>query len=242
MLAAGVLVLAAAMTLATVADLAVTVFTAPAAAPVAVAAAVLGPAAEVFGDGGGGAISADQLAAAADQGDVTCDLAPAEDPATAAPDPGVSGEDPDERPQPIALGRGGSISREDVARLVGPLPPGTSTLTAHVWFLYRLAGLGSWDRFAAAYTAAGLRPDEDSPNAPLRQVQALNSAVSDMERYRLTAAALAAAGELTGRLTDPYPRYRELVSVELVSSCMTGTGAEAERMTLPPPETKRRRS
>ena len=135
----------------------------------------------------------------------------------------MSADAPPERPQPIPLGNGGSISREDAALLLAPLEPGSSTLKAHVWFLYRLAGLGGWDRFTAAYAAAGLRGDEDSANAPLRQVQTLNTVVSDMERYRLTAAALAAAGEQTGRFTDPYPRYREMVATELMSSSMSGT-------------------
>jgi len=242
-----VIALTTVMVLAMMITVAVAVFTAPAAAPVAVTAAVLGSAAEVFGAGDGGQMSGNQLEEAASQGDVTCDLAPAADPATttaAAPssetatetaDPTVSADSLPERPAPIPLGSGGSISREDAALLLAPLEPGSSTLKAHVWFLYRLPGLGDWDRFAAAYAAAGLRADEDSPNAPLRQVQALNTAVSDMERYRLTAGALAAAGEQTGRFTDPYPRYREMVAIELMSSCMSGTGAEGERMTLPPP-------
>ena len=161
----------------------------------------------------------------------TCDLAPTAYPATTTPaapssetatdatDPTMSADAPPERPQPIPLGNGGSISREDAALLLAPLEPGSSTLKAHVWFLYRLAGLGDWDRFTTAYAATGLHADEDSPNAPLRQVQALNTVVSDMERYRLTAAALAAAGEQTGRFSDPYRRYREMVAIELMSSC-----------------------
>lgn len=242
-----VIVLTTVMVLAMVITVAIAVFTAPAAAPVAVAATVLGSAVEVFGTGDGGQMSGTQLAEAASQGDVTCDLAPAADPpavtttpaapssetATEAAGPAVSSDSPPERPKPISLDNGGSISREDAALLLAPLEPGSSTLKAHVWFLYRMAGLGDWDRFTAAYAAAGLRGDEDSPDAPLRQVQALNTVVSDMERYRLTAAALAAAGEQTGRFTDPYPRYREMVAIELMSSCMTGTGAEGERMTLP---------
>ena len=243
-----VIALTTVMVLAMMITVAVAVFTAPAAAPVAVTATVLGSAAEVFGAGEGSeALSGNQLEEAASQGDVTCDLAPAADPATttaAAPssetatetaDPTVSADSLPERPAPIPLGSGGSISREDAALLLAPLEPGSSTLKAHVWFLYRLPGLGDWNRFTAAYAAAGLRADEDSANAPLRQVQALNTAVSDMERYRLTAGALAAAGEQTGRFTDPYPRYREMVAIELMSSCMSGTGAEGERMTLPPP-------
>lgn len=211
----------------------VAVFTAPVAAPVAVAAAVLGSVADVFGTGdGAGAMSGSRLAEIAAQGDVTCDLAPAADTA-AAPTPTTSNAPPPQSGapplRPIPLGKGGSISREDALLLLAPLRPGFSALEAHVWFLYRLAGLGDWDHFTADYAAAGLRADEDSPNAPLRQVQSLNSIVSDMERYRLTAAALVAAGEQTGRLTDPYPRYREMVAVELMSSCMAGTGAEATK-------------
>ena len=243
-----VIALTTLMVLAMVITVAVAVFTAPAAAPVVVTATVLGSAVEVFGTGDGGQMSGTQLAEAASQGDVTCDLAPAADPpptatptapssesATETADLTMSSDSPPEGPKPISLNKGGAISREDAALLLEPLEPGSSTLKAHVWFLYRLAGLGDWNRFTAAYAAAGLRGDEDSANAPLRQVQTLNTVVSDMERYRLTAAALAAAGEQTGRFTDPYPRYREMVATELMSSCMSGTGAEGERMTLPPP-------
>lgn len=249
MLVIPVLVLSVVMVLAMVITVAIAVFTAPAAAPVAVAGTVLGSAADIFGEGEGeGALSGSQLAAAAHEGDVTCDLAPAADPPTSAEEPATSSsptateeaestessDTPPERPQPIPLGTGGSISREDASTLLAPLQPGISTLQAHVWFLYRLSGLGDWERFTSEYAAAGLRVDEDSPNAPLRQIQSLNTTVSDMERYRLAAAALAAAGEQTGRFSDPYPRYREMVAIELMSSCMAGTGTEGERMELPP--------
>lgn len=233
----------AAMVLVGAVTVGIVMLTAPAAAPVAVAAAVLGPAAEVFGDGEGGQVSGPRLAEIAGDGTVTCDRAPRPDTtSTSGADSPTAADQPDPTAAdtsaggigPIPLGPGGSISREDAARLVDPLPPHTSTLRAHVWFLYRLAGLGDWDQFTAAYSAAGFHGDEDSPDAPLRQVQALNRGGADVGRYRLTAAALAAAGEQTGRLADPYPRYRELVTVELMSSCMSGTGADDEQMTLPP--------
>ncbi len=238
------LVLTMVMVLVMAITVVVAIFTAPAAAPVAVASTVLGTAADVFGGGEGDASSGSDLAAAANPSEVKCDLAPAPDPETPTPVPTTaetaavaadsnSGEAPSTAA--VRLGRGGSISRDDAAMLIAPLENGTSALKAHVWFLYRLAGIGDWESFNSAYTAAGLRDDEDSANAPLRQVQIFNTARADVGMFRLTAAALVAVGEQTGRFRDPYPRYRDLVAIELMSSCMSGTGTDEDRMTLPPP-------
>ena len=112
---------------------------------------------------------------------------------------------------------------------------GTSALTAHVWFLYRLAGLGDWGTFIAAYNAAGLSGSDESPDAPLRQVQMLNTAGVDIEPYRLTAAALSVAAQTTGRVTDPYPVFREVTSTELLGSCSDDPELVAARAPLPPP-------
>lgn len=229
----------------------VAVLTAPAAAPVIAASAVLGSVAEVFGSNGG-EMTGEELAALAEEQGVRCDAAPAADPppASAAPTttaaaPGVdpvgdapaTGEDTDPvAVPPIPLGGGGSISREDAQLLLEPLSPGTSSLKAHVWFLYRMAGMGDWAQFTTAYEAAGLSDSEESPDAPLGQVQQLNAAGVGVEKYRLTAAAMVSAGEQTGRFADPYPEYRELVSVELLGSCLSD-GPSAERMTLPSPVT-----
>lgn len=159
----------------------------------------------------------------------------------AAPSPAEPAEAPPSQSTPptalapIVVGADGSLDRDSAAALIDPVRPGTSTLRAHVWFLYRLAGLGDWNTFIAAYRDAGLHDDDSDAGAPLRQVQALNTVGADMERYRLTAAALAAAGEYTGRLSDPYPDYRDLVATELVSSCLGDSTDVGVRMTLPPP-------
>jgi hypothetical protein len=224
------------------------VITAPAAAPVIVAGTVLGSAAEAFSGGDGEMIGEELAAAGADSG-VICDAIPAADPVTdmtpaaaAAVQP-ESVEDPAGEdaapvpPEPIWIGEGGSISREDVEALLEPLTPGTSTLRAHVWFLYRLAGMGDWAAFTTAYENAGLSPAEEYPDAPLRQVQTLNANGVPVERYRLTAAAMAEAGQKTGRFTDPYPGYEELLVVEVLSSCLSDTDAGESRMTLPAPST-----
>ena len=226
----------------------IAVITAPAAAPVIAASTVLGTVAEVFGDGGG-ELTGDELARAGEEAGVRCDAAPAADPpatatttTTPATDPTTETSTETATPtpepvavQPIRIGEGGAISREDAQSLLDPLASGTGTLRAHVWFLYRLAGMGDWDQFATAYENAGLSATEDSPNAPLRQVQLLNATGVGIERYRLTAAAMAAAGEQTGRFTDPYPDYRQLVSVELLSSCLSDAPTGEARMTAPAP-------
>lgn len=213
----------------------IAVLVAPAAAPVIAAATVLGQVSEVFGDSGG-EMTGEELARASQGSDLRCDAAPSADPDTEVE---VTTDEVTEAEPvaaaPIKILEGGSISREDAELLIGPLSPGTSALRAHVWFLYRLAGVGDWAGFATAYEDAGLSADEESPDAPLRQVQLLNTSGADIERYRLTAAALVEAGQRTGRFTDPYPDYRELVAVELIGSCLSDSGAE--RMTLPAPST-----
>lgn len=204
---------------------------APLAVPVIVASTILGDAASVFGDGGG-SLSGDQLARAADGAGVYCDATPAQelsprsDTQAASAAAGVS---------PIPVGTGGSVTADDTRMLLEPLDSGVSALRAHVWFLYRLAGLGDWSQFSTAYTAAGLSDREESADAPLRQVQELNTTGADIAPYRLTAAALVAAGEQTDRFTDPYPDYRQKVTVELVSGCLSDSGLGEQRMTLPPP-------
>lgn len=217
------------------------VLVSPAAAPVAIVATVLGPAAAAFGSGEDGQLTGAQLAEAADGSGLQCDNAPEVDRAplrTGTPeDPPVAvpGETSGSGTTPIQLGEGGSISRADAEMLLAPLGESSSTLRAHVWFLYRLSGAGNWMQFAKAYEDSGLAADEESDNAPLRQVQQINTVGADVERYRLTAAALAGAGQLTGRLTDPYPDYRQLVAAELIGSCVSDSGEE--RMVLPPPAT-----
>ena len=209
----------------------------PAVVPAAVVSTVLGSDADLF-NVGSGEISGGEWAEFADDLDARCDrVASSGDLPVEVPTQGaaaIGGGDSTDV-SAMTLGEGGRPSRDDVAQLLEPLPMEANSLLAHVWFLYRLAGLGDWDRFAADYAAAGLSEEEDSPDAPLRQVQELNAVGVEMEPYRLTAAALVGAGQQTGRFVDPYPRYRELVAVELLSSCHTGTDAEDSRMTLPPP-------
>jgi len=225
----------------------IAVITAPAAAPVIAAATVLGSAAEAF-SGEGGEMTGSELAQAGTDSGVTCDAIPAPEAITAAatavaadsPESGdtVSATEPGPvAPEPIQIGEGGSISRDDAELLLEPLTPGTSTLRAHVWFLYRLAGMGDWAAFTTAYENAGLSPAEEYPDAPLRQVQTLNANGVPVERYRLTAAAMAEAGQKTGRFTDPYPGYEDLLVVEVLSSCLSNTDAGESRMTLPAPST-----
>lgn len=223
---------------------AMSVQTALVAAPAAVAGSVLGTAAEVLGGGDDPEeVSGQQLAGIGQQAPVNCDAAPAASvpvaPAMPAGDrvdaaPDTSGP-PDAVVTPIPLREGGSIGREDIELLIAPIREGESALKAHVWFLYRLAGLGDWDTFNAAYTLAELRSDETGPAAPLRQVQELNPAGADVGRYRLTAAALVSAGEQTGRLRDPYPEYREFVAVELLGSCLGDSDVTGMLAELPPP-------
>lgn len=218
----------------------------PAAAPVAIAATVLSQVGDLFDDaddgsdgGGEDAMSGAQLMAAGDGDAVSCQPVPPE-----------AGQQPDAGPQtaadkppvttagehvlaPIVIGEDGSLDRSDAKMLLEPLSPGTDTLVAQVWFLYRLAGMGDWDSFITAYDAAGLDPYDESEDAPLRQVQTLNTSGIEVERYRLTAASLTAAGQYTGRFDDPYPGYRELVAVELAATCL----GEAEAAELPAPST-----
>lgn len=224
----------------------IAVITAPAAAPVIVAGTVLGSAAEAF-SGEDGEMTGEELAAAGADSGVICDAVPAPDPVadvtpagtvTASPesmqDPAAADAAP-VAPEPIRIDEGGSISREDAELLLEPLTPGTSTLRAHVWFLYRLAGMGDWAAFTTAYENAGLSPTDEFPNSPLQQVQTINANGDPVERYRLTAAAMAEAGQKTGRFTDPYPGYEEVLVVEVLSSCLSDSGAGESRMTLPAP-------
>jgi len=225
-LVAAVLVFAA--TAAMVLSLFAVVFvSSPATVPVVIAGSVISEAAELFGGGGRNTMSGRELAEAAAGTEITCRPVPVESVAA-----GPLSEDPQLGPmpaaamEPIAVAADGSVDRADAAALIDPVLPGTSSLTAHVWFLYRLGGLGDWDQFVAAYRANGFRDSDESPDAPLSQVQALNSAGVDMERYRLTAAALTAAGQYTGRLRDPYPGYRELVITELATRCFDDSKIE----------------
>ena len=223
----------------------IAVITAPAAAPVIAAGTVLGSAAEAF-SGGEGEMTGAELAQAGAESGVICDAVPPAEPVAAVPTPAAappleSGEpaptpEPGPvAPEPIRIGEGGSISRDDVELLLEPLTPGTSTLRAQVWFLYRLAGMGDWAAFTNAYDNAGLSPTDESPDAPLQQVQTLNANGVPVEPYRLTAAAMAEAGQKTGRFTDPYPGYEELLVVEVLSGCLSDTDAGESRMTLPAP-------
>lgn len=216
----------------------VSVIPKPAVVTVVVAAQVLGSVSEVFGDNGGD-LTGEELSRAADGVGVECDGAPAVQAAntTAATtvDEGILATDSGtpSAVKPMVLGAQGSISRQDTETLLDPLPREVSSLRAHVWFLYRLSGMGDWGQFTAAYTAAGFSDSEDSDNAPLRQVQRLNAIGADVGRYRLTAAALVSAGQQTGRFSDPYPGYRDLVAVELIGSC--DAASEEDRMALPLP-------
>ena len=224
----------------------IAVVTAPAAAPVIVAGTVLGSVAEVFGSGDGEMTGEELAAAGADSG-VVCDAIPAEDPVTdittadtvavqpeLVDDPAAVDSAP-VAPEPIRLGEGGSISRDDAKLLLEPLTPGTSTLRAHVWFLYRMSGMGEWAAFTTTYENADLSPADESSDAPLQQVQTLNAAGVPVERYRLTAAVMAEAGQKTGWFSDPYPGYKELLVVEVLSSCLSDSGAGGSRMSMPAP-------
>ncbi len=234
----------------------VLVVSAPVAAPVAVAGRVLGGASEVFGKtfGGDGLTGAEiaeagrgsgvecKLQDVPDQGtDVTATASPptpSEAPNDADPADGripATAENPVPKAPPIAVRTDGSISRDDAKLLVDLVPVKTSALTAHVWFLYRLGGIGSdWNTFITAYRDAGLRGDDESTDAPLAQVQKLNHGDDPIDGYRLTAASLAASGLYTGRFSEPHPSYRELLTAELMSSCMDKTGLDDKRMALPP--------
>jgi hypothetical protein len=211
----------------------------PAAVPVVIAGTVLSNTADLFGAGvESAAMSGTELADAGRASQISCHPgSPSIDPPlTPSPAPGAD-TDAVAAPAPMRIESDGSLSRADTSVLIDPAPPKTSALIAHVWFLYRLAGIGDWESFIAAYQMAGLRGDDTSTDAPLAQVQALNTGDADVGRYRLTAAALTAAGVSTGRLTDPYPSYQELVGTELVTACLDDKGADERRMTLPPPST-----
>ncbi len=239
----GALLSLAAVTAAAVIALAVA--STPVAAPVAIAAKLLPDVADLFGagDNSGAEMSVQQFSAAGSDAAITCRtrVTPTSSLTAAAEQTGevlaLNAAAPNSAPvaKPISINHDGSINRLDARALIDPVLPGTSALTANVWFLYRLAGLGDWDTFVAAYKLAGLHDDDEGSNAPLMQVQALNASGVDMEQYRLTAAALTAAGQFTGRLKDPYPGYRELVAMELVSGCLDDPAATTLRATLPPP-------
>ncbi|WP_236739310.1 hypothetical protein [Mycobacteroides abscessus] len=208
--------------------------------PVSISGKLVPDASDVFGAG-------EDMAAAGRDGDITCHIrttAPSTTvtvPENAATDPFSESlavtppSAPPDAVQAIAVKEDGSIDKADAQKLVEPVLPGTSALQADVWFMYRLAGLGDWDMFTAAYRDAGLRDDDESEDAPLRQVQILNTRGIDMEPYRLVAAALTSVGEVTGRLKDPYPGFRDLIVTELVSGCLDGDPAVTDRATLPPP-------
>lgn len=228
----------------------VTAVTAPATVPVAISGTVLSKSAELFGAGDGDKhLAGVDIYEAGKGARITCEpvpatstLTPAAPGAPAVLDDEADKEDlteseaeSDQSASPaIEIGTDGSVNRDDAKKLVNPVPPGTSALTAHVWFLYRLSGLGDWDAFIAAYHDKGLRGDDESEDAPLAQVQALNISGAQMERYRLTAASLALSGLYTGRFADPYPEYRELLSTELLSTCFADSEVADQRMTLPP--------
>ncbi len=217
------------------------IVTAPATVPAAVSAAVLDQTAAVFG-GGTGNDAAEQLAAAAVDGPVRCTRSAARFPALPAPHDGSSAAVPPGPAEiaplaPVAVDSGGGLSTADAALLVDPVPPGTSALTANVWFLYRMAGLGDWPTFTAAYAAAGLLGDAETADAVLVQAQALNTVGAPIEGYRLTAAALTQAGMMAGRLSDPTSQFRQVLAVELVSGCVTDEDADAARVALPAPST-----
>lgn len=223
---------------ATVMIVLVSVIPKPAVVTVVVAAQVLGSVSEVFGDNGGD-LTGEELSRAADGAGVECDGAPAGQAvnttaATTADDGTLdTNRGTSAGVKPMVLGAQGSIGQEDTETLLDPLPREVSSLRAHVWFLYRLSGMGDWDQFTATYTAAGFSDSEETDNAPLRQVQRLNAIGADVGRYRLTAAALVSAGQQTGWFTDPYPGYRDLVAVELIGSC--DSASAEDRMALPLP-------
>lgn len=221
----------------------------PAAVPVAIAGKVLSGVTDLFGDGdddSADTLSPKELAEAGASGAPECRIArvPAGSQAAAptttrAPGSAVatttaSGSRP---VSAIAVATDGSVSRSDARALIEPVLPGTSALTAHVWFMYRLAGLGDWAAFTAAYERAGLDDGDKDPEAPFKQVQALNPAGVDLSPYRVTAAALTSAAESTGRVKDPYPDYRAVVGKELVAGCIDDPGVSSIRPSMPKPST-----
>ncbi|SIM25418.1 Uncharacterised protein [Mycobacteroides abscessus subsp. abscessus] len=241
----GVVVAIMAITLAAFFAMAMAAITAT--GPVSIAGKLIPDAANLFGTGED--VSGEQLAAAGRDGSITCHMratvansgtAPLDSAPTEAEQVADSQTAPKPSPspaavEPIPIKEDGSVTKDDARTLVDPVLPGTSALQANVWFMYRAAGLGDWDTFTAAYRSAELRDDDQSPDAPLQQVQRLNSRGVDMEPYRLIAAALTSAGEVTGWLKDPYPGFRDLIVTELVSGCLDDDPASAERVKLPPP-------
>lgn len=233
----------------------VPVVTAPVAAPVAVAGKVLGGVAGLFGTAfGDNSLTGKEIEDAGRGSGIDCkpqDVpTPTSRPAVDTPDASTAELSPDSgddaaspaapdaatpKASPIAVRTDGSLSRDDARRLIDPVPIKTSALTAHVWFLYRLAGIGDdWGGFVTAYRDAGLHGDDEAEDAPLLQVQRLNHDGVPVDGYRLTAASLAASGLYTGRFSEPYPGYRQLLATELLSGCMAKTGLEERRMKLPP--------
>lgn len=215
---------------------------APIAAPAAVADAILAEAAGVFGaeedQPSDGAVTADEqprcVPAAASTTTVTPPT-PSFD--SAAPAEATGSEDA--RVQPIPVGPDGAIDISDAHLVVDPVPPGSDALTANVWFLYRLGGLGDWDEFIESYRLAGFgeAADDTDPDVVLARVQALNHRGVDLAPYRLTAAALTMAGQVSGRLVDPYPQFREVVAIELQSGCFGDVESSELRATMPPANT-----
>lgn len=218
--------------------------------PVSIAGKLLPDTGDLFGTGGDA--SGEQLSAAGRDGSISCHIRvkstispTAAAPASAPIVPTQMSDSQTAVPsgssalaiEPIPIEDDGSISKDDAHTLVDPVLPGTSALQADVWFMYRAAGLGDWDTFTSAYRSADLRDDDQSADAPLQQVQRLNTRGVDMEPYRLIAAALTSAGQVTGRLKDPYPGFRDVVVTELVSGCVDDDSASAERAILPPPAT-----
>ncbi|KXO90969.1 hypothetical protein AXK58_21290 [Tsukamurella tyrosinosolvens] len=112
----------------------------------------------------------------------------------------------------------GTLERADAKKLVDPVPPKTSALTAQVWFLYRLAGLGEWSTFTAAYRQAGFTGKEAGSDVATKQAVRL-AAGSDLSPYQLTAAALAVSGLLTGRYTEPNESYRGEAMAAIMEHC-----------------------
>ena len=229
--------------------IAIAMASSPAAVPVAIAGKVLSGVTDLFGGGDGGSgdtLSPKELAEAGAADAPECRIArvPAGSPAAAAttsrtPSSGAATTTAaGSRPvSAIAVATDGSVSRSDARALIEPVAPGTSALTAHVWFMYRLAGLGDWAAFTAAYERAGLDDADKDPEAPFKQVQALNPTGVDLAPYRVTAAALTSAAESTGRVRDPYPDYRAVVGKELVAACVDDPGVSSISPSMPKPST-----
>jgi hypothetical protein len=150
----------------------------PATVPAVIAGTVLSNTADLFGTGvGSAAMSGTELADAGRASQISCRPVPPSIGASPTPSPAPDADtDAIAALGPMRIESCGSLSRADTSVLIDPVPPKTSALIAHVWFLYRLAGMGDWESFIAAYHAAGLRSDDKSADTPLAQVQALNTA------------------------------------------------------------------